>query len=1402
MSTQRGPSRTGKSRTLRRMAIVGGVVALLGVVGVGLHAANTVQKNRLLSDAMQQGREAYDAQDYAGAIEHLAYYQSRRADNPDVMRMLAGAHAGNPSATRTDLAAAAGLARQAWTIDATQIDAMRLELTLRRRLGQNTERLAVAQRILASAPDDAAAGRAEIESLAALGRRDEALDRATAMAAAEPESLEAHRIVLRLLSGLDPAEGRQRMLDYGTELVELWPDDPRFVALASQAVAQAGDLAAASEIAERLVELSGEIDGPDVAPSVQLLDALSLREAADRLIVRLSEREDLGEAVSIVKIQRMFKSGRVDEARALAEVALDGADVPSGDLVVWAAVSGIESAGELAAEAEPYHLSLLGGYESLSAGDPAAAVSLFREALSERESDSLALAGIAAAHEQLGAWAEAERARQRALRESPEFSAVRLAQVESLLSRGRPDRAAQASLAGLRIDPNNGALMLAYVMSIADLADRNAATTEQLRIASDVAESLDSAAEEGATPASPLLARLMIARGRLRTAEAVIERLLLEPPGSRSPRQLMSLAQASERAGLVQTGALSRLIDQDPRLDPAFLLDRAARLIRDGRREAALEMFESARSSVDAGTPRAASLHLAWVALLDRLGDQRAFGELRALTETQRDSAVAQTLVLESASAWSDEQVISAAVSNLRRVAGEQSSAWRVHESRRLLSFGRNEADAAKAVVLLEPLTLDGVSDPVAHLVMSDALRLLGDADAAIRQLEQAVDAGFDRPSVSLRLIELLRGTGDVESARRRARQLTALASPDDSFRRQRAGTLLSLGLVEDARPDADELMRSDEPGDVLLSAIIAARLGDREQLDARLDLLTERPGMSGPVLAGACRLLVDSGRPTDAFLTLETNRPSSADPEFLRAEAAVLFATQQPDSGLELLRDAYAISDDAGDAVALVRALSASAKPDEAQRVASAAAARFDSNEELTLLAKAIEIGQAGLAADTVRATPIDRTIAALRQHVIDSNDPESLMAELRRITTEFPTYYPAWAVLTSSLERSGRLDEAADAALTASRLLPDDTRPARQAVGVMVKLHPLNRALTAAREWQRRARPNTYEPDTTIAAILMRLDRYEEAADLLDTWAERIAGDASTPPVLVRLLAARLASSDRPQEAAELFDRREAKDARWLDHRIEVARELIRFADAPDAARSWLNGLPGDASADPDLALRLAQARVDLAARTARADDAQAAIDAADTAGAIATAATREPAMLLRVESLRVSQRFDEAIAEAGVLADRPDASPVPAAVIAHLIADRAVRAPGQADAASIDLAVRRSEESLAATERGPVSPAVRLLAIEAVGRTALLTGDTRQAEDRFRSMLVVDPNHIGAQLGMAEVMRDTDRAAQARRIVMDPRLRRALDRFPLLAPRLDRVLETVTAGYPDTD
>ncbi|MEM9661942.1 MAG: tetratricopeptide repeat protein [Planctomycetota bacterium] len=1376
-------SRRARRRLIRRLIIVAGIAAAFGVVAASLHIANTIQTRRMIAESRTEGMAAFERQDYAEAVRSLALYNARVPGDPEITFALAKATSSLPDLSRDDTAAAAAFALTAAGLMPGNIEPTLIEIEMRRRLGQHTELLSAAERALRIDEVNKEASTAKVQALAALGRRDEALDAALAFAQRLPDDPASHRLVLVMLTSLDPASATGRVLDYAEQLGQSHPNDPRVIILTAQAFAQVREPERAVEAAQRLSDpsISAKLDASALADATRLLDILSQRDAAEKLLESFLARQPDSPEIAAISIERAYQQGRIELAADRATTALDAADRVTPELKMWARLCDVDAE----APESGFHGYVVRGLEGLTAGDAAAAARDFETARTIEPASRVAQHLFAVALDRLGNPAEAERTRERLLRVAPTYTIARLAHIRALLDQRRADEAAAFARLGLQLEPTSGGLALALVFAEAERAAAQRANRREINQAIAIARTLDSGSD-AATPATPPLARLLLAAGDLTGATAAIDRLITSAASDATA--LLLVARDARRAGLPAAAELLTLAERNATSDAKTLLDVTTAMHEDGRTEDAIELADRAA----AGRPNDRSFALARAVFLDRIGSPEAADQFASIFDQTPNDPAALTTILESSAAWTNESLIKAAVTSLQEATSATSNTWRFYEARRLLSFEPSDARAAEAVRLLEPLASAATGSPRVSVLLAEALLRLGDADAALNQLALAADTGLQDPSLLLRLGWLHNAQGDIEAARRRARAIANVDPIEPALQRERIALLATVGLLDEAHNDAEELAQSGRPRDVALAATIAARAGRTDALQDQLRRLESLPDLEPAVVAVAGDLFVRLGDVSRAFEILERSRPAADSPAFARAEAAVLNAAKQQDRAVARLTDAYRLSGEAIDAARAAQSLASAGRVDQALALIEQAIETAPDDATLATLRTAIELDNAALSAIGENEDAASRTVAALKRQIENPDETARFIEDLRWVTSVTPTYYPAWALLTDALKQLGRIDEAAEAAASAMRLLPTDPRPARLAVGALLGLEPATRALGAAREWQARSRPDTYEADTTAAALLVRLGRIDEAASLLQAWSERIERDADVPPVLFRIYAASLINSGRAQTASELFERRRDADPRWLGHQIETARDLIRFHDEPDQARDWLERVAAATGDDPHAALRIAQAAVDLADRTGAPDDLRRAVDSTTEAQRLATdaddASAGRAATTLGVQALR----FSEDAAAAADLA-RSLTAEDPSDTTAHVLLAAAV----------IESAGDPTEAIEAAQRAAQLAPGSSVT-LDALGRAQLFAGDAESAEQSFRKAISADATEPSPRVGLAEALIALGREGDARRVIRDSLLRRDVARRVLLTRRSEQIINaldpTTQAGGSD--
>jgi tetratricopeptide (TPR) repeat protein len=1382
--------RNKNKRILKRFLILCTLFGVVLVAGVALHIARNKGKERLLREHHEAGFAAYEAGNFEEAVEKLGYYNSAINDDPDVAYKLADASRRLPSQGGNGLRKAVSLAKTAADLAPTRTEPLELLLDLHGELNQQTERLSVALKLLRLEENSPAALTAKAMAEVALGRRTDALETANLLAEVTPNDPESHKLVFAILAREDAAVGRQMMSEYAEKIGEEHPDDPRFVVLRVHASALMGSYEDARKIAVSLID--ADLDEETLGEAMRALDLLGMRDECDSLLARHADRPELFQFTSLLSVKRAFMRGHIDEARQIAELSLRSDPMPSMDIVPWALACGVELSAEQikllfdhSEKSTVFQQTLVDGFDAINAGDPLAALDSFSRAQSMRRDDPLAGALLADAQDRIGAWKDAARERKDVLRRTPEFTTVRLSYIESLLNRGNPVEADAAIREGLEIDNSNGALLLAHVLAVADMSSNGVALPEEIRGGIRVAEALEADATT-LTPASVPLARMLVAIDNQSKLNQVLDRIVDADPDSIDLRALLSLANTLNKSGHHRTEQIFEMIDSSSQVDPYVLLERATAMADDGRAEEGLGLLNRKLDEMNQVSAQAGlMMQMARAVYLDRTADPSAALTLQDLASGNPANPAVQTLVLESRTAWSNPQMISESVSRLKAITGDASSGWRIHEARRMLTFDPTKQIAASVVSLLSDTANSSNPDPVSQLVLADAMAILGDTSAAADYLESAIDAGFDSPSLVLKLIAIRQSMGEIDSARRRAISLAQIEPVNNLIRRERVAALVRLGIFEAARSDGERLAQSESPRDLLIAANLAGRLGDTDASAARLDKLISLDEIPDDVLIAATLTLVDAERVSDAFRLLENNRSDSPSRAFDIAEATLLERTGQDAQAIRALDRAIERSANVELYTAKARILARQGKAVEAKAVCQSGLASSPGNQELKLLLEAIDLVSAESSVNLTSGEndASRKVVDAIRKFSVETSDQQGLIERMRSITTESPSYYAGWSVLVTQLQSAGRFEEAAESAQTAMRLIPSDPRPARLAVDAMLLTNEPRKALAAAQEWSRRSKPESYQADTTLAALHARLGSNNNALRALEPWVNRISSDNNASPILVRLLATVRILNGDTDEAWQLISHRIKGDSRWLASAIEISRDLIERGGSTDAAAVWLDRVISEWDADAEDTLRIAQAQLDIATRTGSESDLLSVLESLDSLASMPnqSRSITRGASLLRIAAERLLGRTADAAQHARALVASMPGDSVAQSMMALTI----IESGGNADQA-----VTAATKAIEFAEQNPQGLFELTTALNALGQSQMAAGNPGEAESSFRRVLGLLASSTSSRLGLAEALFAQGRAGEAARIARDPSLRRSISQRPGLQARYDRL------------
>lgn len=1397
-----------KARTQRRLAILA-LLAIAAAVGVAaLFFVRQHQKDAIAASAYETGRAAFEAGDYAGALRDLSTYVSRNRGDIDAIVMLAACRSRVPDPNGRHLAAAIAFAEDAVARDRAHVPAHELLMRLYRDVGFATERHDISARLLELDPDHAEAFESLVQAKLLIGKTGAAPGAATfaddgALGAfarwfeRHPDDLDAYlqkTLVLRLTDRPD-AEIDAHL----AALVERFPDEPLANMQRFAHLVNLGQRERAAEVLRTTAGLpiSGDTELEAVLAGFDTLvqlardndELLALREQADVLVERAAaELGSIGHATAAKRSWKRGSVGPAHERLALVDPADLGAF--SDGLLGWSALiavgmpDGAEEPGLFAAELESRQSG-----DARQWQDILEATSAFNDGAYERARSALdvsrgfesgmsvALVLTADLELRIGEWRLALDLLRRAITADPTWVAPRLREVKVLRANARTQEAvarAEAALASL--DPDGLVtyeLVTEWASGLIELAERDAVAPSRLVGAADLLG--QSASGELAQRPEFLVLRagLLAAGGRAAQAEAIL-RDVWDVRASAGTEAIVALARIAERHALAVPGDPVAFLGAERAGDLAAIQFLASVHVEQGAPGAAIALVRAALAG--AAEDERLELELVLAGVLDRADPEAAVEHMRALSAGFADVQSAQRAVLNSSSAWGDNALVARAIDRLRAITGDEAIEWRVQESRRLMSFDPSPEKATEVLVNLLPPVFqadpDHVQAHVMHAQADLAQRVPEARRSAIGHLARAVDLS-GRAELYPQLIALLQSEGETDLAERRLIDFLVMDGLDAPLRRARVTLLRRQGMLDDAARELEALVA--EEGVVSDHLDLAAVLASRGDFDA----------------AARAYVALRSGHPRDeAVLSQYARFASSRGQQALASElASEVEALPIPESGIgdraaffeqlamldvaeRLLQDARRREATEASDVDYARFLLRQERTEEAVAAARAGLERHPQSSMLAAIrdrltaedASSSDLASAAMLAAWAASQGQQEMVAFARvmeNAARNAGNPEELIDDLRELTSDYPTFWPAWSVLIDQLNAAQRPRDAIAAAGVATRVMPLDPRPASVMTRLLTSSGDLDAAARAAATWRDRTLADPMEADVALGIVRALQKRHAEAVELFDGYGSAFeAGDASLDRA-VPVYAESLIAVGRDAEARALVWPRARGEQLWAGEALRLGATVP--VDRPDERRRWLAfAEPLATSGGPaPVARALAfSAWYELASATGITDDFQEAIRASTP---IVEAALRQQpvdprqAQLLAVVATCSEQIGDVERAELLYRASLRAAPDQP--LVLNNLAFLLVRA-GRASEEAVEF-VRRA---IRVGEATGLSEGVTVEFFDTLGAAWLQIGDAPQAESAFRAGLALDGRAAHLRLGLARALLDQGKAPDA--------------------------------------
>ncbi len=1384
-------TRRGKKRLLI-------LVAVAGVLAVAAGAAYVVREARhaqQLSEAYRDGMDAYDAGDYEGALRGLGKSLSEHRDDAEVLYRVADSRQRLPLGNDRHIAAAIPYAREASTRSPSDKRPLELLIDLYRKSGFITERLEAANRLLALDPHHHAAHLAKIECLSALGRSEEMRKAIGDLIDAYPADSFAHASRVEMMR-LD-AKPSSEILAYVDSLVKQWPGDVALATLQIRTLAAFGNRDDAVVAAKRAVEL--EIPNTELLLElVRTLDLLGLRSNSDELLARAVSDERFREDVFAYLIERAWKTGQADRAREQVREHAESIPTAPSNLLGWMALASLSADGSWK-NSEPgrvladrtdddahYWQVMLKSRELINAQKLSAARESLNDARMMREDASLVWSSLGEVFQQLGETDTAVSSFRQAVSLDPTYSRAQMMLAASLIDQGRLDDARFAAERAVMSNPAAPeALTLARVYIALIDADRGDSQIENGAVS--ILEELSAQAPDQ-PDVQGLLARTYVAVGHVQDAQEVINRLS-QSDRIPAPAVLIDLIRACRQKAPALVAPLMEMSERSRDDSPEMVALRLTRGAVDVAPEQARAAYQSAIE--DAADPiDRMRCEIAYAQFLDVIGDDKAFEELKRVAEAYPDRAEAQQALLDSRAAWTDQNVISAAIGRLKAITGEQASRWRLADAQRALAFEPGDATASEVILNLTPLAQPPISNVKAMMLTSDAMLMLNDRPGAVRVLSRAIELQSDNPLLYSQAIDLLQSTGRTSEASQQLRAFLKLKALNPVLQRRRIELLARQRMWPEAIADCEDLVTTTEdPRDQLRLAILYGGHGRPVEARRLFEQLLAAPSADRDTRVAAANFYAAAGEFESGLAVLKPLQSELNASEYAATLGSYYERHGQVDDAARVYREQAETSANADDWAKLVEFQVRNRRLEQARLSIDrglAISANHPSLLALRSVLDALESGQ--LNADSVQGilnTLVDESIRpamsrlaeAMQYYEANPNDFNGYIQRLRTAVDRDPGLILGWQLLAGALLGNSRNDEAVEAAQSAVRILPNSVRAAELLASTLFAARRFDEARIAARRWNELDTELLSRSELLLAQIESATNNPTAALTAIEPWIQRIQDEAEEYPTRLGFYASILVKAGRIDEAHNLIWPRARQSADWAKIYIQLASEM---STAIETAIQWVDRATPLIPLDVESRAALAQVRVGLGRQSSRLDQIELAVNLIEP---IRTDPKTPGAVLGMLASCyqQLGQLEKAETAYRSALQLTPG-DPIVLNNLAYLL----LRSDGKGEEA-----LRLAEQAIAGAQQRRFPPTIRANLLDTVGSAQLRLSMIAEARETFGRGLSLDPNSAMLRLGLAEALAKSGRVEDARSEYRRVTARGDLNRGDAdLASRLEQV------------
>ena len=1360
-----------RPRTVRRLMVLFAAVLVVVAVGAALYLRNEHRKAVRLEAARQAGMAAYQAGDYAAALESLRFYVARNKSDPQALFAYGIARSRVEEPSGKHILEGINTLSALLQIDPGNLEAKHRLLELYTQAFYSDEAVDLADRVLAQDPNDVPALHAKAVALERRLKYDKALAISQKINQLQPTDLDQQFATYRLMTQLKrtPAE----MLARAQAQQKAHPDDPRFAMILGMAYGNAGDSASGKLWLNRAATQPAP-DAVYVRNLVRVFDSVKMyKEAADLLDRTVASNPD--PMIMRVLVQRLWQSGRLDAVVDRLKGLYPNSSKSDATLLAYRALA-LHETGK-AAEAKAIVAALgkrAGDSEAIAWStalsalfapmDPKSALAQYQAALTRMPNNAVIRKLVGDAYWRLGETELAIGAWRRAAELAPSWAGPHLSAARALNADGRVKEALEEAQRAFAAAPDSPDAAIALV----NLRYR---ALEQGLVDASSEPALLAAVEQvqkqipGEAETLPTYVSLLARAGRRDGAIAVVRTAIDDPKryGQATLLRLLAVSRA-QKLGLEQDLKSAASGGGDVKDSPRLALARAADLAASGKPLDGLALLQQRAQSA---TTRPLAWQLALAQYKEMIHDASAAKDWIALGDANPDDLTVQTTILKTAaSARADREFIARSIDRLKALTGAEGQTWKLERARWLIGSDSSK-DAAEAVNTLTEIVHASPALTEARLLLAAAYETVGNAPAAIKELQTAADQDPHNSSITLELARLLQEQMRFADARTYLERAAGAGELTPDARRRIAGMLAAQGdlaravkMLESDRANLEvsgqlllaELYRRDNllaDAEAIYSHLLAAQppsveairaaadfYGGQLKLDrARkiLDRLAEAnppPGAAELILAVFNERYVNAGEAAQKhFLAATAAAPEN--PTVWRQLAAYYLrcgkyddARQAAEDGLKNVRG--------GDDTALKRLRTVSTSlsqllstnPSWRSPLAVLAAAAPEDRGASEFLTAATDSTSQPVTADTIPARLGD----AIARY------PRSLALRSTLIH---------WHVMRGELDGAGKI------AAQTMEAFPLDADSARVAANVYRAAGQFDLAAAAAKTWRQRAADHPAPADQMLAEIRLAQGDGAAALKVLEPYTQSLLASPKDNPALLTTLLRAEAIGGKSADARAILEpllSRGDDDHRWRMVWMIIAGTDLRD---PATAAEWLRAVEPTIPANhADEKIELARAWYTLAVRTR----AEGALDEAARLLEPLTKAHDAPVGAILMRGLVADRAGDLKTAEECyrrglvLMPDQPECLNNLAYIL--LLRD------GGADVQEAQKLIDRAIE---------LSPGTASF-YDTLARVQLHLGQRETAIATFEKALKLEPNNLDALIGLATTLCDAGKRDSA--------------------------------------